>query len=93
MKQLADQHRSERKFEEEDWVFVRLQPYKQLSLKQQGKDKLASKLSAPFQINKKISKVEYGLEFPDNCLIHNVFCVSCLKKLLGQDQPVQIEIP
>ena len=26
MKQLADQHRSEREFEEGDWVFVRLQP-------------------------------------------------------------------
>ena len=39
MKQHADQHRSEREFEEGDWVFVRLQPYKQLSLKQQGKNK------------------------------------------------------
>ena len=35
MKQQADQHRTKREFEVEDWVFVRLQPYKQLSLKQQ----------------------------------------------------------
>ena len=28
MKQQADQHRSERSFEEGDWVFLRLQPYK-----------------------------------------------------------------
>ena len=33
MKQQADQHRTEREFELVDWVFVRLQPYKQLSLK------------------------------------------------------------
>jgi hypothetical protein len=47
VKQLTNQHRSEREFEEGDWVFVRLQPYKQLSLqpckqlslKQQGKNK------------------------------------------------------
>jgi hypothetical protein len=43
MKQQADHHRSEREFKEGDWVFVRLQPYKQLSLKQQGKNKLAPK--------------------------------------------------
>ena len=28
MKQQVDQHRSERSFEEGDWVFLRLQPYK-----------------------------------------------------------------
>jgi hypothetical protein len=93
MKQLADQRRSEREFEEGDWVFVRLQPYKQLSLKQQGKNKLAPKFYGPFQINKKISQVAYRLELLDNCRIHNVFHVSCLKKMLGQAQPVQTEIP
>ena len=38
MKQQVDQHRTEREFELVDWVFVRFQPYKQLSLKQQGKN-------------------------------------------------------
>jgi hypothetical protein len=38
MKQQADQHRSERSFEVGDWVFLRLQPYKQMSLKQAKKD-------------------------------------------------------
>ena len=33
MKQQANQHRSERSFEVGDWVFLRLQPYKQMSLK------------------------------------------------------------
>ena len=46
-----------------------------------------------FQINKKISQVAYRLKLPENCRIHNVFHVSCLKKVLGQAQPVQIEIP
>ena len=35
MKQQVDQHRSERNFEVGDWVFLRLQPYKQISMKQQ----------------------------------------------------------
>jgi septum formation inhibitor MinC len=37
MKQQVDQHRSERSFEVGDWVFLRLQPYKQMSLKQAKK--------------------------------------------------------
>jgi hypothetical protein len=32
MKQQANQHRSERSFEVGDWVFLRLQPYKPMSL-------------------------------------------------------------
>jgi hypothetical protein len=38
MKQQVDQHCSERSFEVGDWVFLRLQPYKQVSLKKSKKD-------------------------------------------------------
>ena len=86
MKQQADQHRTEQEFEVEDWVFVRLQPYKQLSLKQQGRNKLAPKFYGPYQITRKISPVAYGVKFPNKSRIHNVFHVSNLKKLLGQHQ-------
>ena len=61
MNQQADLRRSAREFEVGDWVFVRLHPYKQLLLKQQGKNKLAPKFYGPYQINKKISAVAYGL--------------------------------
>ena len=37
MKHQADQDRTKREFEVEEWVFVRLQPYKQLSLRKKGK--------------------------------------------------------
>ena len=33
MKEQVDQDHSERSFEVGDWVFLRLQPYKQMSLK------------------------------------------------------------
>lgn len=33
MKQQADRNRTEREFEVREWVFVKLQLYKQLSLK------------------------------------------------------------
>jgi hypothetical protein len=84
MKQQADQNQTEREFEVGDWVFVRLQPYKQLSLKQHGKNKLAPKFYGPFQINRKISRVAYQLDLPDKSRIHNVFHVSCIKKVLGK---------
>ena len=38
MKQHTDQHRSERIFEVGDWVFLRLQAYKKISLNQSKKD-------------------------------------------------------
>ena len=55
MKQQADQHRSERSFEVGDWVFLRLQPYKQMSLKQSKKDnKLSPKYYGPSKVLQKI---------------------------------------
>ena len=38
MKQQTNQHCSERSLDVGDWVFLRLQPYKQMSLKQAKKD-------------------------------------------------------
>ena len=83
MKQQADQSQIEREFEVRDWVFVRLQPYKQLYFKQHGKNKLAPKFYEPYQINRKISHVAYQLDLLDKSRIHNVFHVSCIKRFLG----------
>ena len=63
MKQQADQHRSEREFEIGDRVFLRLQPYKQMSLKQQKKDnELAPKYYGPYKVLQKIGSMAYKLE-------------------------------
>ena len=51
MKQQEDQHRSERSFEEGDWVYLRLQPYKQMSLKELNKEnKLAPRYYGPYKV-------------------------------------------
>ena len=51
MKQQADQHHSERSFDVGDWIFLRLQPYKQMSLKQAKKDnKLSPKYYGPYKV-------------------------------------------
>ena len=82
MKQQANRNRTEREFEVGEWIFFKLQPYKQLSLKQKGKHKLAPKYYGPYQINKKISQVGYSLSLPDKSRVHNVFHVFCLKKVV-----------
>ena len=51
MRKQADQHCSERSFEVGVWVFLRLQPYKHMSLKQAKKDnKLSPKYYGPYKV-------------------------------------------
>ena len=47
MKQPTNQHRSERHIKEGDWVFLRLQPYKQSTLEQKKNRKVALKFIGP----------------------------------------------
>ena len=94
MKQQADQHRNERSFDVGDWVFLRLQPYKQMSLKQAKKDnKLSPKYYAPYKLLQKIGNMAYKLEFPTTSQVHLVFHVSCLKKVMGDKLPIQTILP
>jgi hypothetical protein len=65
MKQKADQHSSEISFEVGDWVFLRRQPYKQMSLNKAKKDnKLSPKYYGPYKVLQKIGTMEYKLELP-----------------------------
>ena len=93
MKQQADQHRSERTFEVDDMVFLRLQHYKQPSLKLKGHHKLAPKFYGPYRIIQKIGSVAYKLELLPSSRIHPVFYVSCLKKFLGTNIKGQTILP
>jgi hypothetical protein len=94
MKQQADQHRSEKSFEVGNWVFLRIQPYKQMSLKQANKDnKLSPKYYVPYKVLQKIGTMAYKLEFPASSRVHPVLHVSCLKKVIGDNIPVQTIFP
>ena len=91
MKQQEDQHHSERIFEEGDWVFLRLQTYKQMSLKQLNKDnKLAPRYYGPYKVLQKIGSMAYKIELPASSRVHPIFHVSYLKKVIGDKIPIQI---
>ena len=93
MKQQANQGRSERQFAEGDQVFLRLQPYKQTSLKVEHCQKLAPKFYSPYTMLKCGGQVSYQLAFSIHSKLHPVFHVSCLKKVIGTKCQIQTNLP
>nr|GEZ52340.1 hypothetical protein [Tanacetum cinerariifolium] len=82
MKVQADKHRSERQFVVGDWVYLKLQPHRQVSMRMGKFSKLSPKYYGPFQIQ--AGKVAYKLALPTQAQVHDVFHVSQLKKCTGQ---------
>jgi len=82
MVQQANKKRKEKRFEENQWVYPKLQPYKQLSLKDRVSQKLAKRFYGPFRILKRIGTVGYELELPPSACIHPVFHVHSSKLVM-----------
>ena len=66
-----------------DWVYLRLQLYKQTLVHHKKLGKLAPRYYGPFKVLQKIGEVSYKLDLPLGSLIHLVFNVSNLKAKLG----------
>lgn len=84
MKQMADQHRTEREFQIGDWVYLRLQPYMQATVQFRSNMKLAPKfygLTSLFQNPSIISCVLAQKEVGtwDTKLFLNPRCQQSLK--------------
>ncbi|GJU08104.1 retrotransposable element Tf2 [Tanacetum coccineum] len=83
MKKYADLKRSEREFDVGMWVYLKLQPYRQVTIRKSVQNKLSAKYYGPFLIVAKVGVVVYKLELPEDSQIHLVFHVSQLKLCKG----------
>ncbi|GKC60899.1 putative mitochondrial protein [Tanacetum coccineum] len=73
MKVQADKHRTEREFVVGDWVYLKLQPYMQLTVRGGKQHKLSAKFYGPSLVVDRIGKVAYELQLPPNAKVHPVF--------------------
>jgi len=87
MKIQADHHRRELEYNVGNFVYVKLQPYRQHSLRLIQNQKLSMRYFGPFPIIECIEAVAYKLLLPSSTHIHPVFHVSALKKCEGPPQP------
>lgn len=75
MKNQADKNRSERTFEVGDMVYMKLQPYIQISVANRSCQKLSYKYFGPFKILQKVGTVAYKLDLLVEARIHPVHSV------------------
>lgn len=80
MESLAEKHRSERSFEVRDQVYLKLQPYKQVSITVRPYNKLSAKYYGSYPIVAKVGVVAYKLLLPVDSLIYHTFYTFQLKR-------------
>lgn len=79
MMDQANKHRVDLQFQVGDWVYLKIQPYRQLTLSSKHFSKLSFKYYGPYQIVQKVGRVAYTLSLPSQLLLHPTFHVSLLK--------------
>lgn len=93
MKQQADDHRVDRSFEIGDWLFVKLQSYRQCSVVPRSNLKLSHLYYGPFQVEDKIGEVAYKLKLPSCSEIHLVFHISQLQRKVPNSKGICTDLP
>lgn len=93
MKFFHDKKHTEMAFKVGDWVYLKLQAYKQQSVERRTIHKLSAKYYGPFEIIERIGTVAYKLRLPSSAKIHPVFHVSLLKKKVGVHAVINPHLP
>ncbi|KAL0535485.1 hypothetical protein IC582_029816 [Cucumis melo] len=89
MKRYADQKRRAVEYSVGEYVFLRIRPYRQLSVRSRRNEKLAPRFFGPYKIVERIGPVAYRLQLPESSKIHPVFHVSQLRKMVGHHEGSQ----
>nr|XP_016511692.1 PREDICTED: uncharacterized protein LOC107828830 [Nicotiana tabacum] len=88
-------NRTDRQFHVRNWVYLKIQPYRQLYLSSRHFNKLSSKYYGPYQILERIGNVAYKLAYKlalsHQLPIHPTFHVSLLK--IYYEVPTSINHP
>ena len=78
-KSYADNHRRDLKFQQGDWVYLKISPMKGIK-RFSIHGKLSPRYIGPYQVTHKVGKVTYQLELPQYLQgVHNTFHVSMLR--------------
>ncbi|GJT36508.1 putative mitochondrial protein [Tanacetum coccineum] len=84
MNSQAGKRRTDKEYVVGDWVYLKLQPHRQVTIRKGKQHKLSPKYYGPFQIEARVGQVAYKLKLPDSSQIHNVFHISKFKKCRGE---------
>lgn len=88
-KRFSDLKRTKsEEFHKGDFVYLRLQPYRQHSVVSYNSQKLSPKFYGAYEVLERIRTVAYRLALPLDAQIHLTFHVSSLKKQIGDMQAV-----
>jgi hypothetical protein len=93
MKKFADLKRTEREFEVGQYVYLRLQPYRQSTVAHRRSLKLSPRFYGPVRVIRRVGQVAYELDLPPEARIHPVFHVSQLKPKLGSSSTALPKLP
>ncbi|GKA79397.1 reverse transcriptase, partial [Tanacetum coccineum] len=87
MSNQANKHRTDRQFEVDDWVYLKLQPHRQVSIRQGQQHKLSPKYYGPFKVTERIREVAYKLDLSSSIredgLLENK-PMAILERMLGK---------
>lgn len=83
MTHYANARRKPANIQPGDWVYLKIRPYRQVSMPTKLHPKLSSRYYGPFLVLKQIGAVAFQLQLPEQSRIHSVFHESQLKKAVG----------
>lgn len=90
---LADAILVDISFYVRDWVFPKLQPYKQISLTIEATHKFSTRFFGPFWMIAKIGSIAYRLALLDTAQLQDMFQVSKLKRCFGDPSIQYLPFP